>query len=80
MGTASLLQNTVEGTFGSVSKVLSTFSRGLLIFTDDQDYISRREEDNFERPANVLDGLGFGLRSTITGIAGGITGLIEKPY
>jgi vacuolar protein sorting-associated protein 13A/C len=24
--------------------------------------------------------VGFGLRSTITGVAGGITGLVEKPY
>ena len=27
-----------------------------------------------------MEGIGFGLRSTITGVAGGITGLIEKPY
>lgn len=79
MGTTSLFVNTVEGTFGSVSKVLSTMSRGLLFFTGDEDFMMRREEDNLERPKNVLEGLGFGLRSTITGIAGGITGLIHKP-
>lgn len=79
LGTTSLFVNTVEGTFGSVSKVLSTMSRGLLFFADDEDFISRREEDNLERPKNILEGLGFGLRSTITGIAGGITGVVEKP-
>ena len=74
-----MVKNTVEGTFGSVSKVLSTVSRGMLVIVDDQDFIERREEDNLERPKNLLEGLGFGLRSTITGVAGGLTGLVEKP-
>ena len=55
-------------------------SRGLLIIIDDQDFIYRREEDNLERPKNFLEGLGFGLRSTITGVAGGLTGIVEKPF
>jgi vacuolar protein sorting-associated protein 13A/C len=80
LGTTSLFVNTVEGTFGSVSKVLSTMSRGLLFLADDEEFMIRREEDNLERPQNIIEGLGFGLRSTITGIAGGITGVFEKPY
>lgn len=73
------MKNTVEGTFGSVSKVFSSVSKGLLVLTDDPDYMSRREEDDLEKPQNPLEGLGYGLRSTITGVAGGISGIIEKP-
>ena len=78
-GTSSLIKNTVEGTFGSVSKVFSSVSKGLLFIADDPEYINRREEDNLEKPKNVIEGLGFGLRSTMTGVAGGLTGLFEKP-
>ncbi len=78
-GTKSLIQNTVEGTFGSVSKMFSSWSKGMLFITDDPDFINRREEENLEKPSNPIEGLGFGLYSTIAGVAGGLTGLFEKP-
>jgi vacuolar protein sorting-associated protein 13A/C len=34
-GTSSLIFNTSKGTFGSVSKIMNSISKGLLIFTDD---------------------------------------------
>lgn len=39
-GTGSLIKNTVQGTFGSASKVLSTMSKGLLLITNDGEFIN----------------------------------------
>jgi len=33
-----------------------------------------------DKPKNVIDGVGLGLKSTFTGIASGITGVFENPY
>mmetsp|Transcript_45933 Transcript_45933/g.33685 ORF Transcript_45933/g.33685 Transcript_45933/m.33685 type:complete len:308 (-) Transcript_45933:342-1265(-) len=79
-GTASLFQNTVQGFFGSTSKITYSVSKGLLFLTDDADYINKREEENREKPKNALEGLGYGLKSAFTGIASGVTGLFENPY
>lgn len=59
--------------------MLSSVSKGLLFITDDIDYINKREEENLERPKNALEGVGYGLKSTFTGIASGITGVFENP-
>lgn len=32
-----------------------------------------------EKPKNILEGFGFGLKSTFTGLASGLTGVIENP-
>ena len=32
-----------------------------------------------DKPKNVLEGVGYGLKSTFTGIASGITGVDENP-
>ena len=79
-GTGSLLKNTVQGTFGSASKMLSSVSKGLLFFTDDTEFINKREEENLDKPKNIIDGVGYGLKSTMNGIASGITGVFENPY
>jgi hypothetical protein len=60
--------------------MFSQVSKGLLFITDDIDYINKREEDNMDKPKNVLEGVGYGLKSTFTGIASGITGVFENPY
>lgn len=60
--------------------MISSVSKGLLFITDDMDFINKREEDNMDKPKNVLEGVGYGLKSTFTGIASGITGVIENPY
>jgi hypothetical protein len=38
-GTYSLIKNPIEGSFNTVSKFLSSMSKGLLYFTDDQGFI-----------------------------------------
>ena len=78
-GTSSLVKNTVQGTFGSASKILSTVSKGLLFITDDTDYINKREEENLDKPRNAFEGVGYGTMSIFKGIASGITGVFENP-
>lgn len=51
----------------------------MLFFTDDAEYINKREVDNIDKPKNALEGVGFGLKSTFTGIASGLSGVVEKP-
>mmetsp|Transcript_21084 Transcript_21084/g.32669 ORF Transcript_21084/g.32669 Transcript_21084/m.32669 type:complete len:98 (+) Transcript_21084:1651-1944(+) len=53
-GTASLLGNTAKGTLGSMSRLVDSFSKGLLIFTDDEDYMNKREIDSISQPTGVL--------------------------
>ena len=80
LGTKSLFKNTVQGTFGSVSKVFSQVSKGMLLITSDGEYINKREKNSIQdRPSNVIEGVGYGLKSTFKGIASGITGVVEKP-
>ena len=55
-------------------------SKGLLMITNDGDFINKREEVNTqEKPKNILEGVGYGLKSTLNGIASGVTGLVVKP-
>jgi len=79
-GTTSLIKNTVQGTFGSAHKMLSSVSKGILFLADDAEYINKREEENLDKPKNVIEGLGYGVKSTLTSIASGITGVVENPY
>jgi len=46
LGTKSLFKNTVQGTFGSVSKVFSQVSKGMLLITSDGEYINKREKNS----------------------------------
>jgi hypothetical protein len=59
--------------------MLSSVSKGLLFITDDAEYINKREEENLDKPKNAIEGVGLGLKSTLTGIASGLTGVIENP-
>lgn len=54
-------------------------SKGMLFFTDDQSFINNREDDKREKPSNPIEGLGFGLRYTMNGVANGISNFVEKP-
>lgn len=55
-------------------------SKGLLLITNDGEFINQREQkNNQERPKNVFEGIGLGLKSTFKGVASGISGVVEKP-
>jgi len=79
-GTGSLVKHTVHGTFGSTSSIFSSLSKGVLVLANDKDYMKQRENTNHkERPDNVLEGLGFGLKSAAKGFGSGVTGLVKMP-
>jgi vacuolar protein sorting-associated protein 13A/C len=50
------------------------------LITSDGEYINKREQKSIqERPSNVIEGVGYGLKSTFKGIASGVVGVFEKP-
>lgn len=79
-GTVSLMKHTIGGTFQAASKISSGLSKGMLYFTSDDDYISKREKKKItERPKNFVEGLGYGVFSVASGVYHGITDIVAKP-
>jgi|LauGreDrversion4_2_1035121.scaffolds.fasta_scaffold379153_1 vacuolar protein sorting-associated protein 13A/C len=65
---------------GSTSKVFSQVSKGLLLITSDGEFINKREQNVIqERPKNVVEGVGYGLKSIFKGVKSGISGVVTKP-
>jgi vacuolar protein sorting-associated protein 13A/C len=65
---------------GSASKVFSQVSKGLLLITSDGEFINKREQNVIqERPKNVVEGVGYGLKSIFKGVKSGISGVVTKP-
>jgi hypothetical protein len=57
------MKNTFIGTIGSASKIASTVSKGLLVLSNDREYIQRRDIENIrKKPKNMLQGLNQGLK------------------
>ena len=80
MGTGSLVKNTVQGTFGSTSSIFSSLSKGVLFLTNDKDYMKEREDQNHRnRPENILEGVGMGIKSAAKSFGSGITGVVTMP-
>eukprot|EP00347_Sterkiella_histriomuscorum_P000566 403375355 len=79
-GTGSLVKNTLIGTIGSASKMVSSVSKGLLVLSNDKEYIQRRDVENIKKkPQNVGQGLSLGLKSAFNSIKSGITGVYRQP-
>lgn len=79
-GSVSLVKNTVDGAFNTTSKLTSGISKGLLLITQDDDYINRREKKLMtEKPSNFVEGLGYGLTSMAGGILYGVIDIVRKP-
>ena len=79
-GTGSLVKGAVAGTFGTVSGVTSAVSQGILALSTDEEYIRERQRDDERyRPQNVIEGVGFGLFSTLKSVDSGLKGIITKP-
>ena len=76
-GTASLFGNTAKGAIGFGSRFVNTISKSLLFLTDDDEYIQQREK--MEKPSNILTGFAYGLKSTVTGVASGVKGIVVNP-
>jgi vacuolar protein sorting-associated protein 13A/C len=62
-----------------VSKFSNNLSKGLLVLTDDADYINQREYEHIQKPRNVINGLGDGLKGAFTAVASGVVGIYQKP-
>lgn len=80
-GAHSLFKNTVSSTFGSVSKISGSLSRGLISITQDDEYIVQRQREKAKyRPKDVVDGIGMGVRSFYLNIGRGVTGIFTEPW
>ncbi len=65
---------------GSVSKISSSVSKGLLMLTNDKDFIYQRDVDTIKKkPKNLLQGLGLGFRSAMNSVGSGISGVVMQP-
>ncbi len=79
-GTKSLVKNTIIGTFGSISKITSSWSKGLLTLSNDEEYMSKREERFIkEKAETIVDGLGYGLTSAFKSVQSGVVGIVKQP-
>ena len=79
-GTKSLLKNTVGGTLTTVSKITSGFSKEILVLTQDENYINEKERKNMmDKPKNLIEGIGYGLSSMMSGLYYGVTDVVRKP-
>jgi len=77
MGTSSLVKNTLLGTIGSAGKIAQSFSKGLLVLSDDKEYMSKRDVDNIKKkPKNLLQGINLGLNQAIKSFGSGIAGVV----
>ena len=79
-GTKSLVKNTLGGTLNSVSKITNGFSKEILMISQDEKYINERERKNMmDKPKNLVEGIGYGLSSMMSGIFYGVTDVVRKP-
>lgn len=76
-GTGSLIQHTVEGTFGTVSKITGSMATGLTMLTNDK--ATLRERHAARKPKNVIEGVGLGVASLFKGIGKGVVGIVADP-
>lgn len=79
-GTHSLVKNTVQGTFGTVSMLANTMARGFTAVTLDKEYQLERQRDKAKnKPKNVVEGVGMGVQSFFMNLGKGITGIVAEP-
>eukprot|EP01088_Endostelium_zonatum_P014922 TRINITY_DN3449_c0_g1_i2.p1 TRINITY_DN3449_c0_g1~~TRINITY_DN3449_c0_g1_i2.p1 ORF type:complete len:3344 (+),score=882.14 TRINITY_DN3449_c0_g1_i2:209-10240(+) len=79
-GTTSLVKNSLAGVFGSTGKFTGSLSRGAAALSFDQEYIKKREREKIkDRPNNVVEGVGKGLKRFGKGLFEGATGVVTQP-
>ena len=79
-GTKSLVKNALGGTLNTVSKMTSGISKEILIISQDENYINERERKNMmDKPKNIVEGIGYGISSMMSGIFYGVTDVVRKP-
>lgn len=79
-GTGSLVRNTVEGTFDTFSKLANSMATGITTLTQDREYLMiRQREQAMNRPRNIVDGVEMGVRSFVSNLGQGISGIVNEP-
>ena len=79
-GGASLVSHTVEGAFGTASKITSGVSTSLLTIGQDEDYMRKRERNAIkDKPENAFEGLFYGMKSLGKGVVYGVTDIVRQP-
>jgi vacuolar protein sorting-associated protein 13A/C len=79
-GTKSLVKNALGGALNTVSKITSGFSKEILLISQDENYINEREKKNMmDKPKNIIEGIGYGISSMMSGIFYGVTDVVRKP-
>lgn len=79
-GTASLVKNSVYGTFNAASKFTGTLSSGIAALSMDSKYINERNTRNRQDvPTHFGTGLLYGTKQLGQGILAGVSGVITAP-
>jgi vacuolar protein sorting-associated protein 13A/C len=78
-GTQSLLNQTLHGTFGGVSKVTKSVQKGLNFLTFDEDFIKEKEQKSTKKSYGLSEGFSHGSKELLDGFSEGIGGLLWKP-
>ncbi len=57
--------------------MVSSVSKGLLVISNDKEFIQQRDVDNIKKkPKNIAEGLKFGLKSALYSVGSGISGVV----
>ncbi|KAJ3408710.1 hypothetical protein HDV05_004781 [Chytridiales sp. JEL 0842] len=79
-GTTSLFKKTVYGVSDTLSKFTGSVSKGLSVFTLDEDFQEQRRLTSVRnRPRHAVYGVTAGATSLVTSVASGLTGVLSKP-
>ncbi|DBA00351.1 TPA: hypothetical protein N0F65_000536, partial [Lagenidium giganteum] len=78
-GTASLVSNTLDGTFDAASKISGTVGQGLATMTLDDHYQQIRARARRQHVRGIREGLVQGSKELGLGVYEGVTGLVMGP-
>ncbi|KAI9907362.1 hypothetical protein PsorP6_004651 [Peronosclerospora sorghi] len=78
-GTASLMSNTVDGTFDAASKISGTFGQGFANLSLDDHYQLNRARARRRHVRGLREGLMQGSRELSLGVYEGVAGLVLNP-
>ncbi|GMF24777.1 unnamed protein product [Phytophthora lilii] len=78
-GTASLMSNTVDGTFDAASKISGTFGQGFANLSLDDHYQQNRARARRRHVRGLREGLVQGSRELSLGVYEGVAGLVLNP-
>lgn len=79
-GTLSLVNGTLQGTFGSVGRITGALGKGLAAITLDDSYQESRRQAFQDKPNDLAEGLTQGGKQFVKGIAGGVAGVFISPF